>query len=239
MDKPLINKIMKKGIVIILSTIFLISFVLTLSLNYIPWKIIGIITIFFTIFVGIILVISYFKYNWIKKHNKKIIIIIIVCFILSQLLNFGANILENKEKIDDIEKKFDLELTNANRVVFFNNTLNNKSIYKESESFMFKPLFRGNYKESVIFIDNKFNKIGITNNTFKVEKIKDGYGIIFSSRIPDNETFMYYCDDFNDLINENNFSLYCRFPRVNESTLLLGTNFRVVNNTLEGRYFKN
>ncbi len=232
MEKPSIKTVISKGILLVVLTMAFVIF----SIRPVPWKFIAIATVIFSLFVAIISVITY-KYSlWFFNHKKIIIIIAVIAFVLGNVLILLADVVELRE--NSIYKNYDTDLSDETKFVMINNSnFTNNPIYQDSNCVKFFPIFKGNYSDSINYINELFLDIGLKNrNTFKVDMIKNGYGILFYTVVPDNQSFMNYCSDISKNFPRND-SIDCRTPRKDNTSILITTSFRVVNDVLEARYF--
>ncbi len=275
-----LKEMIKTSILIIILTMVFVALVLKPT----PWRLIGIITICFTVFVGIILFFTY-KYrtniqNLKSKYgNKKIFIGIGIIFIISsvlQIIGTGITILPILNILTGIGLilfgyffkkafknsflttylpiiviiiiilfiRFNHDTTenipsfnNEDKFVIYNESyISNSTIYNNQNCIKYKPIKKLNYIDSIDYINNLFLDVGLNqSNLFKIEKLEEGHGILFLTKIPEGYKFFYTCENISKNFPYND-SIDCRTPRSKDGSALLTTSFKVENNVLYARY---
>jgi hypothetical protein len=207
--------------------------------------------------ISIFMIMRYKKNKPIPKIKTKKEMFLRVCLpivLIFALFIFLKGIDTTKE---GVSTKY-YELSNKDRMVMFNKEeINNNSIYREGDcntnnhakftdsnnitsiintKLDYIPVYEGNYLESIDYLNQIFLDLGMKDsNLFKIEKIDEGYGILFITKVSSQKNFMHYCKEIS-----SNFpvdaDIDCRYPRHNATAILLTTSFRVINNKLEARY---
>tara|TARA_Y100000310_G_C20685629_1_gene818750 strand:- start:80 stop:1045 length:966 start_codon:yes stop_codon:yes gene_type:complete len=194
------------------------------------------------------------KIPQIKTKKERFLKVYFPIIFIFAFFIFLRGIDTTKEGISDK----DYELSNKDRMVVFNKEgISNNSIYRETNcninnsikftdsnnitsiinnKLEYVPVYEGNYLESIAYLNQIFLDLGMKDsNLFKIEKIDEGHGILFITRVSSQKNFMHYCKEIS-----SNFpvgaDIDCRYPRHNATTILLTTSFRVINNKLEARY---
>jgi hypothetical protein len=161
------------------------------------------------------------SWKLIKNYLPILIIIFLIVFI-----KINSNNTQKSDVLSDDSKQVILNIKE----------ISNNSIYKETKCTKYIPVYKTNYSEAINYINQLFFEIGLNNsNIFNIERIEKGYGILFITSVPSEKNFQDYCKQISLKFPVDNF-IECRVVRKNETTLLLTTSFRVIDNYLEARY---